>query len=130
MKNCYMQKTKKLLIKKEKLKKGIISNLDLLMGSVVRAAEERFGLGSVFDSICKLQLLVQKAKTADAIVWCFQMIYDQFCNGQLKDASIRHLDGRLPGGSGKGLVEELLFKRSLGEVGKLPVAFVGFRSCS
>ena len=61
---------------------------------VVRQSEEKYGTRTVFDSICKMQAILQKSSTPRNISWCFNAIYDLFDHGQLPNGvGTRQLQG-------------------------------------
>ena len=81
----------------------------------VRYLDDRFSHKSVFDSVTKLQTLISKAKDPDAISWTFVAIKDGFVHGLLaKDGiGLRELQGYGTGQHGKGIVDEILYKREV-----------------
>lgn len=61
---------------------------------VVRDADDRWGTRTCFDSVNKMQIIMQKASTSDYIGWCFGAIYDLFSQGDFGSGfSIRVLQG-------------------------------------
>ena len=61
---------------------------------VVRLSEERYGSRTVFDSICKMQAMLQKAGTPKYVEWVFTGIWDLFENNELPGGvSVRALQG-------------------------------------
>ena len=61
---------------------------------VVRLSEERYGTRTVFDSICKMQAMLQKAGTPKYVEWVFTGIWDLFEYGELPGGvSVRALQG-------------------------------------
>jgi hypothetical protein len=81
--------------------------------AVVRKADEKWGLASVFDGVSKLQTIVQKAGTPQNITWAFAALFDLFNNGLLKDGGARALQGSATGQNGKGVIDEVLYKRDI-----------------
>ena len=75
---------------------------------VVRVSEEKYGTRTVFDSICKMQSILQKSSTPRNIKWCFESIYDLFDHGELPGGvGTRQLQGDR---HTKGLPEILIQK--------------------
>ena len=61
---------------------------------VVRMSEEKYGSNTVFDSICKMQAMLQKASTPKFVEWVFCSVWDLFDNGELSGGvSVRILQG-------------------------------------
>ncbi|CAK0907973.1 unnamed protein product, partial [Prorocentrum cordatum] len=67
------------------------------------------------DSVTKLQLVVDKAKTAPMIEWSVELILDLAKSGALsaEQCGTRAIEGKLPGQGGKGLVDLMMFKLDL-----------------
>ena len=85
--------------------------------SKVVLEEEALRNKSVFNSISKMQMIVQKAKTPARIEWTFQLAFDYKKAGYLtNDAfSLRALEGKVPGANGRGLVDMYICKLELKE---------------
>ncbi len=61
---------------------------------VVRLAEERYGSKTVFDSISKMQAMLQKASSPKFVEWVFTGVWDLFDHGELPGGvSVRALQG-------------------------------------
>ena len=76
---------------------------------------EQLGLQNPLDSIYKLQKIVVKGGTPDRIEWAMEMIHDLHKSGGLKDdeLALRKLEGKVKGCEGKGLIDELNYKRDI-----------------
>ena len=83
--------------------------------SKVVLAEEAKRSNSLFNSIYKMQMIVQKGKTARAIEWVFQLAYDYKTAGYLTNDTfgLRALEGKVPGANGRGLVDMYVCKMEL-----------------
>jgi hypothetical protein len=79
----------------------------------IRECEELYGLSSPFEGISKLQAIVSKSGTAINIIWTFTAIADFYKYGLIAKEGLgaRDLNGAAPGRGGKGVVEELVYKK-------------------
>jgi hypothetical protein len=70
---------------------------------------------SMYNSVWGMSTLVTKAKTYDAIFWVFASIRDGKVAGFLSPdvMSTRSLEGKVAGSNGKGLVDLLLYKKTM-----------------
>ena len=77
--------------------------------------EENMRQRSLFNSVIGMYTLVTKAKTEESIDWVFASIYDGRRIGVLTAESMatRALQGSGTGNNGKGLVDLLIFRKSM-----------------
>eukprot|EP00959_Pyramimonas_sp_CCMP1952_P153710 3215913-Pyramimonas_sp.AAC.1 len=68
---------------------------------------------SCFDSIHKLQTIISKAKDEANIEYVFIAFADAFDNNMLTSLGLRELQGYASGQMGKGLVDDVLYKKSM-----------------
>ena len=67
-----------------------------------------------FEGASKIQTIIGKAKSPENIAWSFCGIWDMYRSGQLPDGlSLRALQGKDKNNGGKGIVDLLLYKRSV-----------------
>ena len=80
---------------------------------IIRSTDNKYGLHGPFDSLAKMQVVLQKSPNNERMVWAFASVADTFENGMLRDTGVRVLAGTRPGDGGKGVVDEYLFKREI-----------------
>jgi hypothetical protein len=84
------------------------------IGSVLLKADNEFGVNTPFDAITKLQVIVNKGRHEDRILWAVEWIYDMRAAGSTETISLRQLQGT-QACAGKGLVDLLNFKFEMKE---------------
>lgn len=77
---------------------------------VVLEAENEFGKGTPFDSVYKLEAIIQKAKTPSLSAWCLEHIIDLVRNKKTTapEFAVRTMTGRDSGG--RGTLDLILYK--------------------
>ncbi|CAK0865292.1 unnamed protein product, partial [Prorocentrum cordatum] len=79
----------------------------------VRQLDESHSHRSLFDSITKLQTIISKAKTEENIEYVFLALADAFIHKMIVTLPLRELQGYGAGQMGKGVIDEVLFKRDV-----------------
>ncbi len=82
--------------------------------SVLLHADNLHGVKSPWDSVHKLDKIARRAKGPEALTWVVRGLDFFWETGALRDGfGIRAIEGKGPGQYGKGLVDLMLYKRTL-----------------